>query len=108
MGFGNKPVKVRRDDALTRVDWRQLEGLLAMYYRGQGYDVEHTGTGASGTKFDGGIDLKLRRGAEYVLVEAKHWNVFQVPHNVVHQLLGVLVNQGRSEAHTSELQTLMR
>src|SRR3546814_5441013 len=62
------------------------------------YDVEHTGTGASGTKFDGGIDLKLRRGAEYVLVEAKHWNAFQVPHNVVHQLLGVMVNQGATGA----------
>src|SRR3546814_11101965 len=62
------------------------------------YDVEHTGTGASGTKFDGGIDLKLRRGAEYVLVEAKHWNAFQVPHNVVHQLLGVMVNQGATRS----------
>src|SRR5690606_2538764 len=45
--YGNKRVRNRRDDALTRVDWQQLEVLLATYYRGQGYDVEHTGTGAS-------------------------------------------------------------
>lgn len=98
MGFGLKRVKTRRNDALTRVDWQQLEILLAAYYRGQGYDVEHTGTARSGSKYDGGIDLKLRRLDEYLLVQVKHWNAFKVPHNDVHQLLGIMVNEGATGA----------
>jgi hypothetical protein len=98
VGYGNKRVRNRRYDALTRVDWQQLEVLLATYYRGQGYDVEHTGTAASGSRYDGGVDLKLRRAAEYVLVQVKHWNAYRVPHNDVHQLLGIMVNEGATGA----------
>ncbi len=57
---GLKPVSQRRNDALSRVGWEQLESLLATYYRAQGYQVEEVGTGATGARFDGGIDLKLR------------------------------------------------
>lgn len=95
---GLKNVRHRHDDALSRVDWASVESLLAMYYRGQGWQVEHCGTGAGGRCFDGGIDLKLRRGDEYVLVQSKHWNAKQVPHNDVHQLLGVMVNEGATGA----------
>lgn len=95
---GLKPVRARRDDALTQVNWQQLEVLLAVYYRGQGYQVEHVGTGATGARSDGGIDLKLRRAEEYVLVQVKHWNAYQVPHNDVHQLLGLMVNEGATGA----------
>jgi hypothetical protein len=80
------------------VGWAELEGLLATWYRGQGYEVEHSGTGASGSKYDGGIDLKLRRPGEYVLVQVKHWNAYKVPHNDVHQLLGLMVNEGATGA----------
>jgi restriction system protein len=92
-GYGLKNVRQRRDDALTRVGWDQLELLLAAYYRGQGYAVEHVGTAGAGSRFDGGIDLKLRRGDEYVVVQCKHWNAKQVPHNDVHQLLGVMLSE---------------
>ena len=54
---GLKNVRNRRTDALTQVGWEDLERMLAVYYRGQGYAVEHCGTAASGTRFDGGIDL---------------------------------------------------
>lgn len=95
---GLKPVAKRRSDALARVGWDQLETLLAAYYRSEGYDVEHVGTGASGTKFDGGIDLKLRRGEQFVIVQCKHWNAMKVPHNAVHELLGLMVNHGATGA----------
>ena len=95
---GLKPVRARRCDALTHVDWKQLEILLAAHYREQGYGVEHVGTGLTGAQSDGGIDLKLRREDEYVLVQVKHWNVYQVPHNDVHQLLGLTVNKGATGA----------
>jgi hypothetical protein len=95
---GLKNVRRRRDDALTRVGWDRLETMLADYYRGQGWSVDHVGTGGSRTRFDGGIDLKLRKDGEYVLVQCKHWNAKQVTHNAVHELLGIKVNQNATGA----------
>lgn len=95
---GLKNVRNRRDDALTRVRWGRLETMLADYYRAQGWSVDHVGTGASHTRFDGGIDLKLRRDGEYVLVQCKHWNAKQVPHNSVNELLGLKTNESATGA----------
>lgn len=93
MRHGLKHVSRRRNDALAQVKWDRLEHLLAGHYRALGYDVDHVGTGAAGGRFDGGIDLKLRRGSEYIVVQVKHWNAYQVPHNDVHQLIGLMVNE---------------
>ncbi|GAA5081896.1 restriction endonuclease [Lysobacter panacisoli] len=95
---GLKRVTHRRDDALTRVGWDHLETLLAAYYRSEGYEVEHVGTGGTGARFDGGIDLKLRRGEQFIVVQCKHWNAMKVPHNAVHELLGLMVNHGATGA----------
>jgi hypothetical protein len=95
---GLKNVRNRRDDALTRVGWDRLETMLADYYRGQGWSVDHVGTGGNRSRFDGGIDLKLRKDGEYVLVQCKHWNAKQVTHNAVHELLGIKVNQNATGA----------
>lgn len=91
--YGLKNVRNRRDDALSRVSWQDFERLLADYYQQQGYRVDHVGTGKAGSRFDGGIDLKLFRGDEYLLVQCKRWNKQQVPHNVVHELLGVMLTE---------------
>ena len=88
-----KKVSQRYSDALTQISWQHFERLLATYYAGQGYRVEHVGTGASGMHFDGGIDLKLYRDDQYLIVQCKHWNVLQVTHNPVHELLGVMLTQ---------------
>ena len=98
MAGGLKSVRNRRDDALSRIGWDRLESLLAEHYRHEGYAVEHVGTGGTGRRFDGGIDLKLRKDDAYILVQSKHWNAKQVPHNAVHELLGVMVNEGASGA----------
>jgi hypothetical protein len=95
---GLKNVRNRRDDALTRVGWDRLETMLADYYRAHGWRVDHVGTGASRSRFDGGIDLKLRKEGEYVLVQCKHWNAKQVTHNAVHELLGIKVNESATGA----------
>ena len=95
---GLKNVRNRRDDALTRIGWDRLETMLADYYRGQGWSVDHAGTGGSRKRFDGGIDLKLRKHGEYVLVQCKHWNAKQVTHNAVHELLGIKVNENATGA----------
>lgn len=98
MARGLKRVSQRRHDALAKTNWADVERLLAAYYRGQGWSVEHCGTAGSGQRFDGGIDLKLRRADEYVLVQAKHWNAYQVPHNDIHQMIGLMVNEGATGA----------
>ena len=95
------PLKANRrrwDDALSRVDPTEFERLLAQHYRREGWTVEHVGAAASGRAYDGGIDLKLRRGYEYVLVQCKRWNAYQVPHNDVHELVGVMVGEGATGA----------
>lgn len=93
MNRGLKPVSNRRDDVMARVKWDRLEALLAEYYRARGYAVDHCGTGGSRNKFDGGVDLRLCRGEERLLVQCKHWNAYKVAHNDVHQLLGLVVNE---------------
>jgi restriction system protein len=95
---GLENVSHRHDDALSRIGWAELERLLATYYREVGWWVEHVGTAGAGAKFDGGVDLRIRRDAEIVLVQCKHWNAKQVPHNAVHELLGVMVNEGATGA----------
>lgn len=64
--------------------------MLARHYREEGYDVEHSGTAETSGRFDGGVDLVLKRDGETTLVQCKRWNAMQVPHNDVHQLLGLL------------------
>lgn len=93
-----KNVRGRYSDPLSRISWERFEQLLADHYRQNGYGVEHCGTAGTGGKFDGEIDLKLRRNDEFVLVQCKHWNAKQVPHNDVHQLLGLMVNEGATGA----------
>jgi hypothetical protein len=88
-----KPNRTRWDVVLSRIDPTQFEALLAQHYRSEGWSVEHTGAEASGHLYDGGIDLKLRRGDEYIVVQCKRWNANQVPHNDVHELIGVMTGE---------------
>lgn len=92
---GLRNVSHRHDDALSRIGCVELERLLATYYREVGWWVEHAGTGA---RLDGGVDLRIRRDAKVVLVQCKHWNAKQVPYDAVHELLGVMVNEGATGA----------
>lgn len=89
---GLKPAGLRRTDALGRMDRAQLETLLARHCRAQGYAVESVGSGASGAKFGEGVDLVLRRGDEFVLVQCKHWTATTVPRDAVHELLDVMAD----------------
>lgn len=93
-----KRVSYRRNDTLARIDWAELERLLAKHYGHAGFEVDHCGTGSGASRYDGGIDLKMRRGEEFILVQCKHWNAMKVPHNDVHQLIGLMVNEGATGA----------
>jgi len=85
--------RTRWNDALSRVDATRFEALVADHYRAEGWAVDHVGAGATGRQSDGGIDLKLRRGDAYVVVQCKRWEVGQVTHNTVHELIGVMMTQ---------------
>lgn len=91
-----KLAKNRRDDGIARLEPAAFEALVATYYRAQGYAVERVGHG--GAHYDGGIDLKLRRGTEYIVVQCKRYNAEQVTHNVGHELIGVMCTQGATGA----------
>ena len=97
-GFGRPRVRNRRDDRLAKLDPLEFERVVADYYRQQGYTVEHCGTGGGGGRFDGGIDLKMRRDGEYTIVQCKRENALQVTHNVGHELLGILMTERADRA----------
>ncbi len=91
-------MRARHHDALSGIDWRDFERLIADYYRDLGYAVQHDGTGGRGVVFDGGVDIRLRKDGKLTLVQCKHENAFQTEHNAVNELLGIKVNEGADEA----------
>ncbi|PTR33604.1 restriction endonuclease [Luteibacter sp. OK325] len=98
--MGYRKVTFRHADALANMPWDEFERLMARHYASRGYQVEHVGTGAQTSRrhFDGGIDLKLFRDGEYIVVQCKRENVFEVTHNVVHELIGVMHTQHATRA----------
>lgn len=77
-------------DALSRMDWREFEALVAEAFRRQGYGVAQAG----GPAPDGGVDVVLRKGSESFLVQCKHWRAYKVGVDVVRQLYGVMAARG--------------
>lgn len=75
--------------AVRHLDWQQFEELLCEVFRRQGYSVSHTGRAEA----DGGIDIRLVKGKQLSLVQCKHWKAWQVPVNVIRELLGVVTSE---------------
>jgi restriction system protein len=73
-------------ERIRRLSWREFEALLADSYRGHGFHVEEKG----GPKPDGGYDLVLLKENQLLLVQCKHWLVFQVGVPKVRELLGAV------------------
>jgi hypothetical protein len=83
-------------DALARLTWQDFEHLLAEYYRDQGYTVERHGVARPLQAPQGGMDLRLRRGTETVVVQCKHWDATEVQLADVNELLGHMLNEAAS------------
>lgn len=73
--FRRKLLDQQRDlESLKLLSWREFEQLVGEAYRRQGYSVVETGGGGA----DGGVDVRLSRGGETVLVQCKRWRTQRV------------------------------
>ncbi|MGE5212676.1 MAG: restriction endonuclease [Nitrospirota bacterium] len=80
--------------SLRDLPWKRFEDVIAEAYRRRGYHVEEMlGTGA-----DGGVDLRLRKNGNLVLVQCKRWRGKPVPVQVVRELYGVMTDQRAAAA----------
>lgn len=91
---GLKNISQGHDDAFGRIDRSALVQLLAAYYRDVGWWVEHAGVAGTDARFDAGVDLRIRRDAEFVLVQCAYWNAQDLPHDAVDALLGAIASEG--------------
>jgi len=81
-------------DSILSLSWREFELLVGEAFRRQGFQVSETGGGGA----DGGIDLKLQKGAETTLVQCKNWRSFKVSVKEVRELFGVMVAERAQRA----------
>lgn len=80
-------------DALARLGWQDFEHLLSEHYREQGYRVEPHAAVTSLKTLGSGLDLRLRRGNESIVVQCKHWDALEVSGSEVTELLGTMLNE---------------
>lgn len=75
---------------VNTLSWREFENLTGEIFRARGYFVENLGGGGA----DGGIDLRLRRQGETMLVQCKRWKVFKVGVKPIREFFGVMAAEG--------------
>ena len=73
---------------IRAMSWIEFEELVAANYVAQGYEVDRVGQAGP----DGGIDLRMRKDGETVLVQCKHYRNSWVHELPLRQFLGSLVN----------------
>lgn len=111
--FAAPPSPAGTKDALTRLGWQDFEHHLSEHYRDQGYRVELAAPAPSLKALGSGIDLRLRRGNESLIVLCRHWDASEVGAQEVSELLsmmlneastgGILVTRGRFDSHAQAL-----
>ena len=74
---------------VSNINWKEFEELVGEAYRRQGYFVlENSSDGT-----DGGVDLRLRKDGELVLVQCKHWKAQKVNVKIVRELYGIMASR---------------
>jgi restriction system protein len=81
---------VQSAHAINSLSWKDFETQVAEAYRRKGYTAVETGGGGP----DGGVDIELRKGSEFFLVQCKQWRSTTVGVGVVRELLGSMVAVG--------------
>jgi len=74
--------------AIRAMSWVEFEELVAANYAAQGYEVDRVGQAGP----DGGVDLRMRKDGESVLVQCKHYRYSWVHELALRQFLGTLEN----------------
>jgi hypothetical protein len=95
--FAARPTSAGGTDALARLTWQDFEHLLAEHYRAQGYRVEHHAPATSLKTLASGVDLRLTRGTESVILQCKHWDALEVGVQDVNELLSVMLNEAATK-----------
>jgi restriction system protein len=80
-------VRMKFDDALSRVAWQDFEVLVANHYRDLGYDVLHCGDGQFGRLGGSEVDLRMLKGGKLTLVLCRHESVSRVNADDVARLI---------------------
>lgn len=75
---------------LRKIDWFQVEKLVALTYRKLGYNVEHCG----GQNAHGGFDLIIQKVGQRTAVHCKHWKNWNVGVKRVREFVGALKASG--------------
>ena len=75
---------------LQHLSWRELENLVAEFFRRKGFCVEQR----SGRMPEGGVDLVASIGEDRYLVQCKHWRVQRVGVAVVRDLCRIAETEG--------------
>ena len=73
-------------ETIRALSWQEFEQLVGEAYRRQGYAVTETGKDGP----DGGVDVRLRKDGETVLVQCKHWRSQSIGVPIVRELLGAV------------------
>ncbi|UPG92893.1 restriction endonuclease [Luteibacter aegosomatissinici] len=83
-------------DALARLSWQDFEHLLAEHYREQGYRVELVAAHDLKALGNAGLDMRLHRGSETVIVQCGHWDAIFVDVAEANQLMSAMLNEAAS------------
>lgn len=73
-------------DTLNELSWKSFEDITGEFFRQRGYRVEEMLGGGA----DGGVDLRLRKGAQLTLVQCKRWKKNKVGLPIIRELLGAM------------------
>ncbi|MGD8950795.1 MAG: DUF2034 domain-containing protein [Desulfobacterales bacterium] len=77
---------VSGSESIQSLNWREFEELVAEAFRRKGYFVlENPEKGP-----DGGVDIRLRKNGNLILVQCKHWKSGKVGVKTVRELYGVM------------------
>ncbi len=79
-------------DSVRSLDWRRFETLVGEAYRRKGYAVSENRDNGP----DGGVDLRLRKNGEQVLVQCKHWKAYKVDVKTAREFYGVIISENAS------------
>jgi restriction system protein len=79
-------------ESIKALSWKEFEELVAEAYRRQGYRVIENGFGP-----DGGVDAKLIKDNQTILVQCKQWRSKSVGVAVIREMFGVMTAESASK-----------